>query len=116
PGGNGQAPGAPTVEAGSPGGGGAGAGDRLRGRGADRAAGRSRRPGRPVRSLGPHAGPKEAKGWRQPPFVPVTGVPLRAYVDHYLGPGQPWWRQTWNALVRPLPRPAAVLATFTASG
>jgi hypothetical protein len=33
-------------------------------------------------------------------------VSLRAYVDHYLGPGQPWWRQTWNVLVRPLPAPS----------
>jgi hypothetical protein len=33
-------------------------------------------------------------------------VSLRAYVDHYLGPGQPWWRRTWNALVRPLLAPS----------
>jgi hypothetical protein len=73
---------------------------------------------------------------------------LRTYVDYRLGRGQPWWRQTYNALLRPLtapsfaefwrtwnpvwgyylhrwfyrparrvlPRPLALMATFTASG
>jgi hypothetical protein len=75
-------------------------------------------------------------------------VPLRTYVDHRLGRGQPWWRQSYNVLARPLaapsfaafwrswnpvwgyclyhwsykparrvlPRPAAVMVTFSASG
>jgi hypothetical protein len=75
-------------------------------------------------------------------------ISLRAYVDHRLGRNQPWWRQSYNVLVRPftapsfaefwrswnpvwayylfywfykparraLPRPLAVMATFTASG
>jgi hypothetical protein len=75
-------------------------------------------------------------------------IPLRTYVDYRLGGDQPWWRQSYNVLARPLtapsfaafwrhwnpvwsyhlyywcykparrvlPHPAAVMATFTASG
>jgi hypothetical protein len=37
-------------------------------------------------------------------------IPLRTYVDYRLGRHQPWWRQTYNALVRPLT--AASFAEF----
>jgi hypothetical protein len=75
-------------------------------------------------------------------------ISIRAYLEYRLGRGQPWWRQSYNALVGPLtapsfagfwrswnpvwgyylwywcyrparrvlPRPAAVMVTFTASG
>ena len=75
-------------------------------------------------------------------------MPLRTYVDYRLGRNQPWWRQSYNVLARPLtaasfaefwrywnpvwgyylsywcykparralPRFAAVMVTFTASG
>ena len=33
-------------------------------------------------------------------------VPLRTYLDYRLGRGQPWWRQTYNVLVRPLTAPS----------
>jgi len=33
-------------------------------------------------------------------------IPLRTYLDYRLGRDQPWWRQTYNALVRPLAAPS----------
>jgi hypothetical protein len=33
-------------------------------------------------------------------------IPLRTYVDHRLGRGQPWWRQAYNLVARPLTAPS----------
>jgi hypothetical protein len=33
-------------------------------------------------------------------------LPLRTYLDYRLGRSQPWWRQTYNVLVRPLAAPS----------
>jgi hypothetical protein len=33
-------------------------------------------------------------------------IPLRTYLDYRLGRGQPWWRQTYTVLVRPLAAPS----------
>jgi D-alanyl-lipoteichoic acid acyltransferase DltB (MBOAT superfamily) len=37
-------------------------------------------------------------------------IPLQTYLDYRLGRNQPWWRQTYNVLVRPLAAPS--LAEF----